>query len=844
MDWRRILNALPPDKRGAIDLPAALQRFRSEGGSATDQAGFEAWLAGRYPAFFDTQSTLVAAPASVDPELTNPALIKHVEVSMVLPPRFAAAGAVPAAIAAATPSTDGPRTLFDDAKTRISERLRARLAAPAAAPAATEAAAPAPAALSPAERNDFPYVLLGIAGKGGMGTVHIAKDTELLRRVALKELSAEADAAASARTRFLREAQITAQLDHPNIVPVYALELAPGGMPAYTMKLVEGKNFQVLLNETREFYANGDAPDETHALVVRIEHFLKVCDAISYAHDKGVIHRDLKPANLMLGRHNEVYVMDWGLCRALQQPDDDADRSFVISSADVSGSASNTQAGDVVGTPKYMSPEQAQGKNLELDARSDQCALGLILYELVTLNPPYDGHTAYEVLRNAAAAKRRPIAHAYPRREKIPRELAAIIERATAAQPDDRYENVAAFATDLRNYLRGNEVQARPDTTWQRAQRAIARHRQSVLSAILGMIALGGVTIGGLLWQQQRTLEAQRRHEEGLLRLRDAVAGVSDNVQTRMIEIEGAVQNLADSVAQIDSLGKPTDTRFYWQREFLDSQSAPPDLVPNERLGGRISLGWPVWTLPAGMNESEALPTIRKLTALEGFRRDIYHRIAVAIRNGTSDIYAADSNDVGDDARDNPLSAIEIGFSDGVASRYPGWDSLPADYDPRLQPWYGIVQNGRAPIWGEAYRSELTRRAELPLSVPLYDVDNHFRGVVAALLDPDLMVRSMLDVPRLKDAIDVLLIDAKGHVLASLHHVLGTDEADGSRRSRLPLPELDQLRQRSGTGVVEADLNGRRVVLAFDTVTPMGWCVVSITEAKSLVQEPAPAPAH
>src|SRR5438445_4514950 len=718
MDWRRILNALPPDKRSAINLPAALQRFRSEGGGATDQTGFEAWLAERYPAFFDAQRTLAAAPPGTDPARSN-----EVEISTVWPARFAAS---PSA------STGDARTLFDDARTRISERLRAHLPTPSAPP----------------DKPDFPYVLLGIAGKGGMGTVHIAKDAELLRRVALKELSAEADVAASARTRFLREAQITAQLDHPNIVPVYALELAPGGTPAYTMKLVEGKNFQTWLSEMRDLYSSGGQPDEAHSLVVRIEHFLKVCDAISYAHDKGVIHRDLKPANLMLGRHNEVYVMDWGLCRASQQADEDADRSFVISSADVSGGASDTQAGDVVGTPKYMSPEQAQGKNLQLDARSDQCALGLILYELVTLNPPSDGRTAYEVLVNAAAAKRRPVVHPFQRRPAIPRELVAVIERATAAQPDDPYASGSASAADSRNTLRGNAVLARPDTQWQRAQRAVARHRQSVLSGILGLIALGRVAIGALLWQQQRALEAQKLHEESLLRLRDAVAAVSDNVQTRMIEIEGAMQNLADSVAQIDSLGRPSDTRFYWQREFLDAQGAPPDLAANARLGGRISLNWPVWTLPVGMNENDALPTIRKLTALQGFRRDIYHRIAVAIRNGTSDIYAADVDDRGDDAQDNPLSAIEIGLADGIASRYPGWDGLPADYDPRLQPWYGIVQNGRAPIWGDAYHSELTRQAELPLSVPLYDVDNHFRGVVAALLDPDLMVHSFLDVPR------------------------------------------------------------------------------------------------
>src|SRR5262249_4406682 len=155
-----------------------------------------------------------------------------------------------------------------------------------------------------------------------------------------------------------------------------------------------------LLNEARDFHEASKAPDEAHSVSARLEHFLKVCDAIAYAHDKGVIHRDLKPANLMLGRHNEVYVMDWGLCRLLRAPEEmpAGEKSVVMSTPDVSGGASDTQVGDVVGTPKYMSPEQAQGRNRDLDARSDQCALGLILFEMVTLNTPYEGTTAYEVL--------------------------------------------------------------------------------------------------------------------------------------------------------------------------------------------------------------------------------------------------------------------------------------------------------------------------------------------------------------------------------------------------------------------------------------------------------------
>ena len=167
-----------------------------------------------------------------------------------------------------------------------------------------------------------------------------------MRRVALKQLELRPDAGADQRARFLREAQITAQLDHPHIVPVYGLELAPGGEPAYAMRLVQGKTFAELIEETRASFEDDKSPDEAHLLAQRLEHFLKVCDAVAYAHDKGVIHRDLKPANLMLGRHNEVYVMDWGICRLLgeQSVNDTVMPSVLAAASDETPSEPNSAA--------------------------------------------------------------------------------------------------------------------------------------------------------------------------------------------------------------------------------------------------------------------------------------------------------------------------------------------------------------------------------------------------------------------------------------------------------------------------------------------------------------------
>jgi serine/threonine-protein kinase len=800
LDLQRIRNLLPPERQGAIDLHAAWVRYLGAGG-LDDEDAFETWLAEEYPHLFQAQRSQADM---------------QVEVSAVLPSRFAV-------------REENVRTLQDPART-LADHEAPTVAGPSRS-------APAPSHAMEKGAANFHYTLLGEAGKGGMGTVHIAKDTELLRRVALKQLNAEVDANTSARSRFLREVQITAQLDHPNIVPVYALELAPGGLPAYTMKLVAGKTFHALLNEARDFFESGKRPDESRALAARIEHFLKVCDAIDYAHDKGVIHRDLKPANLMLGRHNEVYVMDWGLCRALRQPDETpADRSTIRTSSDLSGGASDTQLGDVVGTPKYMSPEQAQGRNRELDARSDQYALGLILYEIVTLQAPFDGRTAYEVLINAAAGKLKPIAHAYLGKRGVPRDLAAIIGRATQLSPDQRYADVSEFAADLRRYLRGDEVQAKPDSLRQKLVRAVGRHRQLVLTGIFALIAVASVAIGGLLWQNARQFEAERLREQRLLALTSAVADVSDRVQMRFLQLEGAIVNLSDSVAQIIVHGRPSEQRYYLLSDFLDARAAPDDLQPSVLHSGKISLHWPVWIIPPDLDQNQALMQVRKLTVLHQFMRDIYLRSARMLQGGNVDFYSGREVQLTED--NSPLSSIQIGFEGGISARFPGWDGLSPQYDPRTRPWYTLVANKHGPHWGYPYLNATSNLNEMPLSVPLHDDRGQFIGVVNAAFVPEMLVKSVFKVRDATAVQALYLLDRDAHILAASGKTIPIEHAqpDTPVSQVFPLPDVAAKVKAESTGVLETTLNGEKVVVAYDEVAPFGWSVVAVADARLLLK--------
>ncbi len=777
MDFESVRDRLPPELARTVDLESARRRFRKTGGQ-DDRNGFAAWLVNGQPAGDDPLRSLADEP---------------VEVTRILPSRFAA-----------------PR---EAAVTRVLDAANVR-----AAPAAVD---------EPQGRPEFPYILLGNAGRGGMGTVHVARDTELARRVALKELNADVRDVDGIRERFIREAQITAQLDHPNVVPVYALEMTPDGMPAYTMKFVQGKTFQTLIEETQDAYERGEKPDDAHSQATRIEHFLKVADAMAYAHDKGVIHRDLKPANLMLGRHNEVYVMDWGLCRLLNQPVAPAspDASWVLGAAHVSGRASETQAGDLIGTPRYMSPEQAGARNLEIDARSDQYALGLILYEMVTLQTPYEGSNAYDVLMNARAGERRAVSGAY-RGMQVARELRAIIERATAPAPSRRYANVAEFAAEIRRFVRGDAVHAAPDTPWQRLQRGIVRHRQRVSIGILALVAASAVAIGGLLWHNARVSARLHQHEQRMLMLRNAVAHSGDSIQTRLLQLEGALSDLASSTQQALEYARPSDAPIHMLRDFTDPARAPTDLRPAPEFGGHMSLLWPVWTLAPGTDEAAAMPRIRRLANLQEFYGELYRRIQGVVRGDITNFYNSQAVAATSNVGSVIVVGIMLGLDDGIGSLYPGWDGFAPGFDPRLQDWYRIAANQSAPQWGEPVQRAKTGPSTFPLSIPLHDRGQHFLGVLSLNLVSQRFLYDLLEMSDVRGVESVLLTDAHGHLLATAHDDHRTSSAQ-PHDGEIAAAVLAHLRD-SKDSTVTMDVSGHRRLIVADNIDPLGWTLIAI----------------
>lgn len=305
------------------------------------------------------------------------------------------------------------------------------------------------------------YELLQKLGSGGMATVFLVRDRELDREIALKILDLP-DEAGQLADRMMREARVIARLEHPGIVPIHDVGLLPDGRVFYTMKYVRGKTLLDLA---------GDSP-----LRERLRIFQKVCEAVAFAHARGVIHRDLKPENIMLGEFGEVLVMDWGLARAAARTGGESHQAAGSppktgaaeeAAAAAGAGASLTDHGTVLGTPHYMSPEQAAGETGKVDQRSDVYALGCILRFLISgeeKQPP--GQDAPRVAAHPAG---------------VPRALRAVCAKASAAEPDHRYPNALELAQDVSRFLDGQPVTAYRENFAEAAWRRISKNSFLVL---------------------------------------------------------------------------------------------------------------------------------------------------------------------------------------------------------------------------------------------------------------------------------------------------------------------------------------------------------------------------
>ncbi|TNE47212.1 MAG: hypothetical protein EP343_20470 [Deltaproteobacteria bacterium] len=705
--------------------------------------------------------------------------------------------------------------------------------------------------LNLASIGDEHSIIEGI-GKGAMGVVYLARDKLLGRKVAFKQVRPDRKEDNEVILRFLREAQVTAQLDHPGIAPVYRLVKGFENLPGYTMKVIEGDTLEDLIKASKEPYQQGGVSvDETAARDSRLEIFLKVCDAMSYAHNKGVLHRDLKPKNIMVGRFGEVYVVDWGLARLMFEKEEEEG----IQLHDGPGFQSiHTKAGQLMGTPQYMSPEQAEGRVEDMDARVDIYALGIILYELVFLRPAIDGTNLLELVEKILKGQLNDMNHLSSSVSVEP-ELVAIIEKATANRPADRYQTVQDLGEDLRRFFRGEPILAMPDSRGKKTKRLVHRHRSPLL---FGAMALVLALLGTNVWSlyNANRLKNQQAEQKSLLLKRISQSYTwSQHLDQQFAQFEGLTQALGAAAQLTLQLPTQPDSNASYP---LHRSFKPDDLQKSVFYRDNISLGSAVIKLPPrvekekvrrrrrrryrrrrGKRATTQWPAIiqtrlQQLSLLQSrLRSTLFQSLPVSFQRLTD----KEKNKVL--LRNGlPLVSAFVATKEGLIALYPGRKGYPKSYDPRKRSWFQEAKKRNELQWSQPYFSAQKLGAVLlSCTLTILDKDKQFLGVAAV----DVHLNSLAEnIERMTSTAPWLqktyLLDKKGNIVLQTGERLPRRNSGKSlykSLSRKPFPSpllRSKLQTQSSGHHILRTKGGTSKVLIFQKLRAVPWFYVTVSE--------------
>jgi serine/threonine-protein kinase len=456
---------------------------------------------------------------------------------------------------------------------------------PTAEPSAGHGPAPVPPRYQPVRFH----------ARGGLGEVHVAEDQELHRPVALKRMQARHAGDPEYRRRFLLEAEVTGRLEHPGVVPVYGLLHDAHGGPCYAMRFIEGETLQAALDRFHTPPAPGLKSPGCDSSPFRqlLQRFVTVCNTVAYAHSRGILHRDLKPTNIMLGKFGETLVVDWGLAKQFTRTEREP-APGEATPAPATGAAGSTELGRALGTPAYMSPEQAAGRWNQVGPASDVYGLGATLYTLLTNRPPFQETTLAQLLDRVTRGDFRPPRRVNPA---VPAALDAICRKAMAREPVDRYATALDLAADLEHWLAQEPVSAWREPWTVRTRRWCGRHRSLVTgiaaAVCVGLLVLAGATaLLTTAWERERQArqaaegnadEARRQQERadrGFRKARDAVDRYFVQVSDSRLLNEPGLQPLRKELLE-------TALTFY--EEFVQERRNDP--------AARADLAWAYFRL-------------------------------------------------------------------------------------------------------------------------------------------------------------------------------------------------------------------------------------------------------
>ena len=576
---------------------------------------------------------------------------------------------------------------------------------------------------------------------GGQGSISQACDKVLGCEVAIKSLHQKHCKNEQTRAAFFNEAQLTAMLDHPAIIPVHGIYGDDQQGMHLAMKMIHGFTLKDYLDGITSRYVAQDICcfDEKRSLRNRIAIFLRVCDAIGYAHSRGIIHCDLKPENIMLGKHHETYVTDWGIARRIEDA---------------------VHLDKINGTPGYIAPEMLLHKTA--DERSDIYSLGLILFEITALTPAFTENDLPLLLQKVQLGMHEPLKHFFKCR--IEPDLAAIIRKAIAVDPDKRYQNVEDMAEDLRRFLANEEVSARKDNLFGRLARWGVNHRRGMMLTTLFLLLLGASSLAYTLTREiKHSINA--RHEDQLLyTVYSDVVETANSIEKKIRNIEYTLELLKLNTllsATMPAERSDNKTTIFVPLEVYKN-SPPPTLKYSASYRYKID--------PYGVCVFDYL-TREPVSAA---RLSRFQKAAESMRSSMlalMDNSETSSQNIQENLYNGSLSAktLYVALKSGLFACYPGMADIPADFLPHTRLWYTQAAADPAEVqWSAPYR-DASGNQELvtTCSSAIIDSQGQVIGVVAADFSLQRFGEQLLNAgERHADfTYEKLLIDSAGKII-------------------------------------------------------------------------------
>ena len=399
-----------------------------------------------------------------------------------------------------------------------------------------------------ANRGIHRYIIRKSLGHGGQGYVWEAIDTELNRRVAIKNIVPSLSSDPLHQELLIDEARKTGKLGHPGVPPVFDIGKDADGKPFFTMQLISGGKLSETYDNLK--YESISRSDFVNQIRPLLRHLIAACNTVEFAFDiEAVIHRDLKPANIMVNRYGETVVMDWGMGKIISDPsqiNDDASSVLFIPITQGSSSEERTSVGTIKGTAAFMSPEQARAENDKLDHRTDVYGLGAILYWILTGQAPHkrtrDALPDIQKNRFPTPSQARPSLS-------IPPEIEAICLKAMASKPEDRYQKAGQMAADLENFIAGEPVVALPDNLPRKTERFLRKHARAVTASLLGLsLATVGLALANRIIAS-KNVQLQNSRAVSTKIMEDLVGGLTDNRLAQIPQANGARQSILQEIA-------------------------------------------------------------------------------------------------------------------------------------------------------------------------------------------------------------------------------------------------------------------------------------------------------